>query len=295
MEGILIKEASHPAGIVDLDAPWNPLRDKRIPRLRTTGGVIPAAPGGHVGTDHRRYDDDDDDSDDEEGEDWETDGDVTEQQQRRPPAPPSSLFQVRAAHVTLSPFGRPNGWKVQLANSSLVNAILTRASDMARGGNGCGVRVGWKLVQVEEIHDPPPEDGAELSDDGDDDGGKAKSGGGGSSRRSSSGARRNDGGTGVAEEDVDDSMVRIENCPPSLDKEHLRYLLSRYDLAPTGDTILQWAGRTNDGREPPLTYVVRFASPAWARAAVRELQATWLDGKMIKLVQYPNQMRSRDR
>jgi hypothetical protein len=39
---------------------------------------------------------------------------------------------------------------------------------------------------------------------------------------------------------------------------------------------------------------VRFASPAWARAAVREMQALQVRGKIVKLVQYPNQLRNDD-
>ena len=89
---------------------------------------------------------------------------------------------------------------------------------------------------------------------------------------------------------VSDSMVRFENCPSAMTEDHLRHMLSRYELTPKGSTIVKWKGRTSDGRIPPLTFVVRFASPAYARAAVRELQGKLLQGRPMKLIQYPKQL-----
>jgi hypothetical protein len=202
-------------GVVDLEAMWNPLKDETVP----TVSIV----------------EEDNACDSEKGQ---TDSAMSDTK-RQP-------FRVQAAEILLSPFGRPTGWKVKLANPSMVNALLSR------GKSKEGVRVGWKLVQVKEYH---PKDDKEV--------------------------------------DfmlVDDTLVRFENCPPSLDVESLRYLLSRYDLAPTGDTIVQWKGRTNDGKVPQPMFLVRFASPAWARAAVREMQNMHLDGKSVKLIQYPRQM-----
>lgn len=189
-------------GIVNLEAPWNPVQDSEVPSLSL--------------------------------------------QQ-------DNMDLVQAAHVVISPFGRPNGWLLKLANRSLVNAILTRAQQDH-------IHVTWKVVQIKE-HEYSLE--KELEEDP---------------------AHQN----GLL---VDQSMVRFENCPFDLTDEELRLRLSRYDLAGTGNTIIKWKGRTNDGKKAPLMYVVRFASAAWARAAVREMQSLHLRGKVIKLIQYPNQKR----
>jgi hypothetical protein len=94
---------------------------------------------------------------------------------------------------------------------------------------------------------------------------------------------------------VDDSMVRFENCPPDLTDEYLRYLLSRFDLAPQGKTVIEWRGRTTDGKRAPLMFVVRFASAAWARAAVRELQSMQIGGKQSRDHQSMQQARKQSR
>jgi hypothetical protein len=170
----------------------------------------------------------------------------------------NSIVEVQAAHVVLSPFSRPNGWHLKLPNRSMVNALLTRAREQH-------IRMAWKLVQIEEydyISSKQRDDGKEQDY-----------------------ARANFGST-----IVDDSMVRFENCPGGLTDEYLRYLLSRYDLAPQGNTVIRWRGRTSDGKEAPLTFVVRFASAAWARACVREFQSMKIDDKLVKLVAYPKQL-----
>eukprot|EP00934_Nitzschia_sp_Nitz4_P003522 Nitzschia sp. Nitz4//scaffold21_size171442//159282//160355//NITZ4_002192-RA/size171442-processed-gene-0.32-mRNA-1//1//CDS//3329542504//3512//frame0 len=172
---------------------------------------------------------------------------------------------IEAAHVVISPFGRPNGWYVKLRNRSFANAILTRAQNEH-------LKVGWKAVQVSSHKYIPL---SELQ--------RTKG------RRKKNVALLDPAlANGLV---VDDSMVRIENCPHDLTAEYVRYLLSRYDLAPHGDTVIPWKGQTNDGKVAPLMYVVRFASPEWARAAVRECQATIVNGKEVRLVQYPRQLR----
>jgi hypothetical protein len=162
---------------------------------------------------------------------------------------------VQAAHVVISPFGRPNGWHLKLPNRSLVHAILARAQEEQ-------LRVAWKVVHVQEY--AYSQERQEREDP----------------------AHANNHALVI-----DDTMVRIENCPYDLTDEYTRYLLSRYDLAPTGRTVIKWKGKTNDGKQAPLMFVVRFASAAWARAAVRELQSTLINGKSVKLIPYPKQMR----
>lgn len=165
---------------------------------------------------------------------------------------------IEAAHVVLSPFGRPNGWHLKLANRSLVYSILAR-------GQENHLRVGWKVVKVEEYH--YSKERQEREDP----------------------AFAENGGLVV-----DDSMVRIENCAHDLESDYIRYILSRYDLAHEGNTVLKWKGKTDDGKIAPLMYIVRFASASWARAAVRELQSSTINGKVVKLIQYPKQIRFQD-
>jgi hypothetical protein len=197
----MLKREESECGIVDLEAPWNPLQDENVP----THSLDPSTP------------------------------------------------IIEAAHVVISPFGRPNGWYLKFSNRSLVNTILTRSQQNH-------IHVTWKVVQIKE-HEYDKE--TALQEDP---------------------AHAN----GFV---VDDTMVRIENCPYGLLEEEIRLRLSRYDLAPKGKTVIRWEGETNDGKKAPLMYVVRFASAAWARAAIREVQSLRLNGKIVKLVQYPKQMR----
>ena len=191
-------------GIVDLDAPWNPIQDDKVPTV-TLGNDEPI---------------------------------------------------VEAAHVIVSPFGRPNGWYLKFRNRSIANAVLTRKEEES-------IYVSWKLVTVAEY------DYAEER------------------HKEEDHAYSN----GLV---VDDSMVRFENCPPKLTDEYLRYLLARFDLAPEGKTIIKWKGITTDGKYAPPTFVARFSSPAWARAAVREMQSMNVDDKSLKLIAYPKQIRYSD-
>ena len=216
-ETLLRQEEEEKQGIVDLDALWNPLQDEKVPTLTSLGG----GEGGEGG---------------EDGED-------------------NNNNMIQAAHVVISPFGRPNGWFLKLASRSLVNAILTRGQEEH-------IRVAWKLVSVTEYQYSKEK---EMRDDP---------------------AHANNGLV------VDDSMVRFENCPSNMNSQALRHLLSRFELETKGETVIRWRGKTNDGKIAPLMFVVRFADAAWARAAVRELQSSKLDGvNKLKLVQYPKQKR----
>ena len=169
---------------------------------------------------------------------------------------PIEPYRVKSAHVLLSYHGRPTGWNLKLSNASFVNALLIAANDSRIRGT---IRIGWKFVQVKEFHPPLSPVIEDPSD----------------SRTTLN---------------VDDTMVRFENCPPGLTQDHLRHILSRYELAMEGETIVKWMGMSNTPYAQPLTYVVRFARADWARAAVREMQAFEQDGKIIKLVQYPKQL-----
>ena len=203
-------------GIIDLDAEWNPFVEAHVP-LISLDDYLSSSLSSSSST----------------------------------PATPL----IEAAHVILSPFGRPAGWRLKLANRSLVYAILARGEQQA-------LRVGWKVVTMEEYHYSEQRE------------------------RQEDPAFTHNGGL-----IVDDTMVRIENCPPDMDANYVRYMVSRYQLAHEGNTVLEWRGTTNDGKVAPLMFIVRFASAAWARAAIRECQATVVNEKTIKLVQYPKQIR----
>jgi hypothetical protein len=85
--------------------------------------------------------------------------------------------------------------------------------------------------------------------------------------------------------EVSDSMVRVENGPDKMNKDHLRHLFRRYDLTTEGDTISGWKVDTQK-----RMFLVRFADPANARAAVREMQGIEVQGREIRLSQYPKQI-----
>jgi len=214
-------------------------------------------------------DDDDHDSDHESEDDDMAQRPEYTRDTNHDPANNNFLYKsdtILRAHVVLSPFGRPNGWNIKLANSYLVQAILSEAKKNKVPGT---IQIGWKFATVQEYHP------------------KKKS------TKHQRWINHHDTRTMLV---VNDSMVRFENCPPELSEVHLRDRLSRYELTPKGNTVIQWRGRTPDGKDPPLTYVVRFASPAYARAAVREMQGNefWWENerqmKPIKLVQYPKQL-----
>jgi hypothetical protein len=269
IENILIDEltSADKDGVIDLDSFWNPLQDASIPMISP---FIEQPRIDETSKEHEVVLLDQEDQEvtynstsnecnnepgttgDDDNDDCYSNEDVTiaDAKQIEP-------FRVRKAHVVLSPFGRPTGWNLELANASMVNALLSASNDSRISGS---IRIGWKFAQVKEYHPPP----SPVNKD------------------------PKDSTTMLA---VDDTMVRFESCPNTLTQDHLRHLLSRYELAMTGETIVKWKGMTNTGDYPPLTYVVRFSDAAWARAAVREMQAFELEGKIIKLIQYPRQLK----
>ncbi|KAL3914263.1 MAG: hypothetical protein SGILL_006173, partial [Bacillariaceae sp.] len=232
------------AGVVDLDAMWHPLQDEEVP----TVPIVRA----EVDTDNS-VDHDDDDSLDQDLED--NIENLTMEEAK------GQTFHVQAAHVVLSPFGRPTGWHVKLASSSMVNALIVRAASKLK------VRVGWKMVQVQEYNYPRLDDATSEEEQR-----KIK--------------RQNH----INNLPIDDTMVRFENCHPTLSEEHLRFLLSRFELARTGGaTVIRWKGVTDDGKRQ-LMFVVRFLDASWARAAVRENQGLEVYGKDLRLIQFPKQL-----
>jgi hypothetical protein len=152
---------------------------------------------------------------------------------------------IQAAHLVLSPFGRPTGWYLKFPNRSIVNSIVSHAQLHP-------LFCAWKPIKVTEYKyrqeplSPNPT--------------------------------------------VSDSMIRFENTPRSLSADQLRLMLSRYELATEGNTVVQWKGSV-EGKTAPLMFVVRFADASWARAALRDMQSTMVENKNLVLAQYPRQIR----
>jgi len=77
----------------------------------------------------------------------------------------------------------------------------------------------------------------------------------------------------VLNEEVSDHTLRVENVPPDLRPSKLVKFFSRYDL----QSVQQWKGQTSDGKTAPSSiYLVHFNDASWARAALREVQATYI-------------------
>mmetsp|Transcript_19247 Transcript_19247/g.47917 ORF Transcript_19247/g.47917 Transcript_19247/m.47917 type:complete len:416 (+) Transcript_19247:110-1357(+) len=235
IENILRQEVG---SIVDLDTDWNPHQDGEDPPLLPSILEVPI----------------------EEPQEWREyalDKDVirtSSNDDSNTTLTQIESFRVVKAHVVLSPFGRPTGWNLQLANPSMVHALLSASQNARVKGT---IKIGWKFARIKEYVPPLQQ------------------------------LNERDTRTMLV---ISDSMVRFENCPRTLTEDYLRHMLSRYELTPLGSTIIQWKGKTNDGKLPPLTFVVRFASPAYARAAVREMQGKMLEGRPMKLIQYPRQL-----
>ena len=85
---------------------------------------------------------------------------------------------------------------------------------------------------------------------------------------------------------VNESMIRVENFPFGTSPDFMRHLFRRYDLALDGPTILPWESKLTGFK----MFVVRFANPSWARAAVRELQGVEVENYQLRLAQYPKQI-----
>ena len=230
-------------GILNLDAAWNPnSRDDKdkVPMLLVHGDYV-----------------------------WEHENGGVEE----PQGNDSGVQWMTQARVILSPFARPTGWRIQLANRSLVHAILSAAE-------ASPVLCSSRPVRVQEWH--PDKDPQHRKP----------------SRRQPLGACDEDSAH------VSDCTLRVENCSGSTSKLKLLNLFARYDLISHSNPhpalssenpgspqscIERWDGTTVDGKAPPPTWLVHFADAASARAALRDIQGVQVDGRKLLLVQYPQQ------
>ena len=93
---------------------------------------------------------------------------------------------------------------------------------------------------------------------------------------------------------IDDTFVRIENCPLSLAEDGVRHLLRRYYLSENhSSNIKLWKPQEHEGKShfsDKYTFIVHFADAANARAAVRELQGVIVLTHRLILAQYPKQL-----
>jgi hypothetical protein len=289
-----MREALDRHGILDLDAPWDPALDAFF-----TGRRMGSGPCGTTGSSSEaaalptlpvlRLDDDF----------------------------PDDAWIVQAK-VILSPFARPTGWYVQLANRSIAHALLSaaRESPLLCASRFVVVRPAT-LRELLDNNDVAVQDSGAVYGGGDSSSG-IRAGG------ASSAPHTQQRGQSSDEEEqrrlhrqllqVSDSTLRIENCSEKTSLRKLLNLFSRYDLRQIppwkkavssngtqssgtsieSTCIVPWTGRTSDGKAPPTTWLVHFRNASWARAALRELQGVSLDGRALLLAQYPQQITSDD-
>lgn len=92
----------------------------------------------------------------------------------------------------------------------------------------------------------------------------------------------------VAQVEVNDSMIRVENCPSCLTVDVLRHVFRRYDFAKSGASIFRWESPNTSSTHN--MFVIRFADPSYARAAIREMQGLKIKEKELIMAQYPKQL-----
>lgn len=130
---------------------------------------------------------------------------------------------------------------MQFDNRSVVHALLKHVQ-------ATPIKCAWKDVTVSEYRsidgrvDAPPEPGNIPRDE-------------------------------VLNEEVSDHTLRVENVP-DLQPSKLIHFFRRYDL----QSVQQWKGQTSNGKTAPSSiYLVHFHDASWARAALREVQATYME------------------
>ncbi|CAB9512939.1 expressed unknown protein [Seminavis robusta] len=195
------------------------------------------------------------------------------------------LFRwVQQAHLILSSYGRPAGWKVQLANRSIAYALLQQHAKTC-------VQSTWKPLTIAPFTENTPQHNTNNAQ----------------CVQARLEKPSNDNGFGhnhvfydcdldqSSLDWIDDSVVRVENCgddhyDAAMDLFHL---FGSYELK--APSILQWTLQ-HDGHGPRSTYLVRFEDPDWARAAMRDKQGHVMPrsnnrDKSLRLIQFPKQKR----
>jgi hypothetical protein len=86
---------------------------------------------------------------------------------------------------------------------------------------------------------------------------------------------------------VSDSMIRVENCNEGMTVDHVRHLFRRFDLVQRGASVTEL--QQQEGQKDKV-FLVHFADPSWARAAIREMQGVKPRESQLLLAQYPRQI-----
>lgn len=157
---------------------------------------------------------------------------------------------VKKAVVVLSPYGRPTGWKIQFTNRSIVQALLLQHAEKP-------IVCAWKPIAIKEFETAEQDT------------------------------------TSLVNPQVTDATLRVEGFPHTSSPLLLMNLFSRFDLDETrerGPSIQPWKQQTVDGKSSSTTWLVHFADPSWARAALRERQAAEFKGNTLVLAPYPEQI-----
>ena len=179
---------------------------------------------------------------------------------------------IRKCKLKISLTGRPCGWLIQLADTSIARALLKHET--------IRVRCGWKSVNIRPL--------------------------------SSKEVAKSDRFMVRCGQPITNATVRVEDCPMYVSEYDLLKLFSRFDLADSNrqEAVEQWdaapeilSGKKNpNGIPTSKTFLVHFASAAWARAAIREFQGTTFPPKKfshhpevsysppIIMMQYPKQI-----
>ena len=219
-----------------------------------------------------------------------------------------SLLQrslVQEARLILSGLGRPCGWYLRMPNRSVVHAILRHHDEVRKERTLRPVAIGAKRIELAEYIPP-----------------------------SLNYVGRNPRGLAVWNKfgyeapvvetsfdravrlRVDDSAVRVENCPSNCSADDIRFLFRRYELIDprklADDDFLSPVQLLIKGRHPSSgkvayckdepsflygnkasrtsTFLVRMQSPADARAIMRDMQTVEFQGRQLRLAQFPKQI-----
>mmetsp|Transcript_11957 Transcript_11957/g.17547 ORF Transcript_11957/g.17547 Transcript_11957/m.17547 type:complete len:333 (-) Transcript_11957:1063-2061(-) len=87
--------------------------------------------------------------------------------------------------------------------------------------------------------------------------------------------------------DIDDCVVRVENCHSEVTPTLLRTIFRHYDLSHVKPNICSW--ENEHVQQNHKIFLLRFDDPSWARAAIRDMQGVTAHERRLRLAQYPKQ------
>jgi len=218
---------------------------------------------------------------------------------------------VQEARLMLSVLGRPCGWYLRFPNRSCVQAILSHADEAIAEKERVAVSCGGRILQLGEFAPPllrTPSNRSNQSNETNK--GKLLFG-----RFGSDTALIESSFDRAVDLRLDDSVIRVENCPAESHAEDMRYLFRRYDIidsrkladdASLSPVQLLVKGNYRSHRKgsrhqkaevaAPIstnTFIIRMETAADARAALMDMQMVDFKGRQLRLARYPNQMADR--